>query len=144
LAAKGKPARKRYDSDTEARKTLAKALTTLPMKYLECRDPGIRHPWSIVNDMHVAEVWQERGRKIMHVARDSICSRCGTLKTEMFIVGNNGLEKIGNYYTYPEDYKIPGVPRGVKPSTVLWQEQYRRAMEKAAHAAKGERETSER
>lgn len=129
---------------TDAQKELSHALRTLKGDYLMCRDPGVRHPWEVVVDMHVVEMKQEGRRKVPMIGRESVCGRCGTTKSETWMVGANGLEKIGNDYDYPVDYSIPGVPRGVKSSTVIWQEQYRRAMEDVARAEKGERERAER
>lgn len=132
----------KYESDTKARKTLEQALTVLPDHYIACRD--VRHAWSTENDFHVYQQAQEKGRRTMHIARDLVCMRCGTLRHEVYIATRNaGLEKISQSYEYPEAYAIPGVPRGVKPSSIIQQEAWRRAMERVANAHQGERETAD-
>lgn len=123
---------KRIDSRDDARAVLAAALRDKSDAQLLCRDPGVRHPWEVVVDFHVIEMQQERGRTVTAIGRDLICGRCDTVKREHFIVGRYGLEKIGTWYDYPESYRIPGVPRGVKPSEIVHQENYRRAMERVA------------
>lgn len=129
----------KYASDTAARKELENALTILPDRYIACRD--VRHAWSVENDFHVYRQAQEKGRRTMHIARDLVCMRCGTLRHEVYIATKDrGLEKIAQSYDYPEKYAIPGVPRGVKPSAIIQQEAYRRAMEKVAGAARSDRE----
>jgi hypothetical protein len=135
-----KPPRATFAPGTAARRDLEKALEGVDERYLYCRDPGIRHPWEVVVDFHVITDTQEGSRRLPIVARDSVCSRCGTQKQERFYATKNrGLEKYANHYTYPEDYQLAGVPRGVKPSSVIWQEGYRRSLEKAVGAAKGTR-----
>lgn len=128
----------------KARDLLTRRLQEMPENWVNCRD--MRHAWAVENDFHVVEQKQEKGgRRTMHVGRDLICMRCPTIRHEVYIVTRyDGLEKVSQSYSYPEGYQIPGVPRGVKPQSIIQQEQYRRAMEKVAHAARGEREHAER
>lgn len=124
-------------------KEVQKKIEGLSDTFLDCRDPGLRHAWVRHNDFHVIEM-QTVGKKIAALGRVEQCARCGTVKKERFIVGRSGIEKTGQSYEYPEGYLMPGVPRGVTPSTIIYQESYRRAMERVANAEAGQRETSER
>lgn len=126
----------------KARDILTRRLQEMPDNWVNCRD--MRHAWAVENDFHVVTQAQEKGRRTMHVGRDLICMRCPTVRHEVYIATRHGLEKISQSYSYPEGYCIPGVPRGVKPQAIIQQEQYRRAMEKVAGAARGEREHAER
>lgn len=128
---------------TTAHREITKRVKKLSDTFIDCRDPGLRHAWMRENDFHVVAM-QTVGKKIEALGRDEVCMRCGTVKHEKFIVGRNGIEKTGQSYEYPQGYAMPGVPRGVKPSTVIHQEQYRRAMERAAKAEAGQRETADR
>lgn len=118
-------------------KQMEAAVGALPSQYLDCRDPGLRHPWRLVNNLHVIEQTTEGRAKILYLGRTSECERCGCVKDERFIYTKNGIEKQGHSYHYPEGYLLPGIPRGVKPSTIIYQEQFRRAMENAALEAAG-------
>lgn len=136
---------KRYEYDKQAAKALAGALTTLPDQYVACRD--LRHAWlKVINDFHVVSSQSAKGgaKAAAIIYRDVQCIRCETIRHEQYSMTKYGLEKTHQTYEYVEGYQIPGVPRGVKPSTIIQQEQYRRAMERVAKAAKGERETAER
>lgn len=127
-------------TDEEIRKATGHAAITKRIKgmtdtFLDCRDPGLRHAWVRENDFHVLEVSQEstgRKRGLIFLGRTEVCGRCDTRKEERFIVGKSGVEKTGQSYIYPEGYLMPGIPRGVKPSTVIYQEQYRRATKRVA------------
>lgn len=135
-----------YKSNSAAARALAKGLTILPDTWVMCRD--MRHAWSVDEDFHV-EPGQVEGRKIQRLRRMLVCMRCETRRIETYAKGRYGLDKIGQYYVYPVgdgglSYQIQGVPRGVKPQSIVQQEQYRRAMEKIAGAEKGERETADR
>lgn len=124
---------------------VAKRFTSLPSQFLDCRDPGLRHAWQRLNDFHVQGKSREGGVQITHIARDEVCMRCGTVKHERFErTATGGLYKSGQSYEYPEGYLLPGIPRGVTPSTIVYQEQYNRAMREAANAASYEREHAER
>lgn len=135
------PTPKRYSTDQAAARDLAKGLTKLPDNWVMCRD--MRHAWSIEHDFFV-EPSQVVGRKIESIRRELVCMRCGTMRIERYTKGKYGLDKVGQHYQYPDHYQIPGVPRGVKPQSIIQQEQYRRAMEKAANATVNDREASER
>lgn len=139
-------------TSTQAKFT-QRALANLEDKFLQCRDPSTKHKWEILNDFHVVPA-STTGRKITHVARSYICERCSqpdspTVKTETYIVVNrNGVERLERVgaprIDYTEGYLIPGVPRGVKPAEIVRAEQYRRSIEKAVKAHKGQRATAER
>lgn len=145
-AVRGRPARtKKSRAKNAESKEMATSFRGLSDKFLDCRDPGLRHKWDRVNDLHVTEQYREGGVQVMYLARTEECERCGTIKEERFVnTRDGGVEKIGQTYTYPEGYSMPGVPRGVKPSVIVYQEQWRRAMERVAGAKPGEREVSER
>lgn len=128
-------------SQAQAAKDLSSGLKKLPDNFVMCRD--VRHAWMVESDFHV-EPSQVEGRKIQSLKRVLICGRCETRRHERYISAKYGLDKIGQWYENPEGYQIPGVPRGVKPSHIVQQEMYRRALEKAAHAARGERSAAER
>lgn len=120
----------------KAAKELAEALKVLPDNWVVCRD--VRHAWSVLNDFHVVGTAAD-------IQRELVCMRCETVRYETYLRQRNGtLEKTGQSYQYPGGYQIPGVPRGVKPSSIVQQEQYRRAMERVAGAARGEKDVAER
>lgn len=138
---------KAYDIDRaegrRAAKRLAETLKTLPDHWVVCRD--MLHAWAVENDFHVTPMATVGRKSIMHISRELVCMRCGTVRKEKYhLSARGGLEKVGQSYEYPEGYQIPGVPRGVKPSHIVRQEQYRRAMERVAGAERGQRETAER
>lgn len=128
-------------SQAEAAKTLRNGLRKLPDNFMACRD--MKHAWMVEHDFFV-EPQAVEGRNIKSIRRILICGRCETRRHERYIQGKYGLDKLSQWYENPENYQIPGVPRGVKSSSVIQQESYRRAMEKVAHAARGERSTAER
>lgn len=124
--------------------TIKKKVQNLSDQFLDCRDPGLRHAWMRENDFHTIPL-EQAGKKLAALGREEVCMRCGTVKRERFVVLPGGvLEKISQSYEYPEGYLMPGIPRGVTPSVVVYQEQYRRAMEAAANAKRGERDRAER
>jgi hypothetical protein len=129
-------------------KFLARSLTALPDKYLDCRDPSTGHDWKLLEDYHVTPL-KTVGRRVICIQRKFQCDRCSAVKTERYTQGShNGvarLERLGvPSIDYPEGYQIPGVPRGVKPAEVVRAEQYRRSLEKAVKAKRGQRATAER
>ena len=138
---------------TSQAKFTQRALAHLEDKFLQCRDPSTKHKWEILNDYHVVPA-ATAGRKVTHVARDFICERCSTkdsptVKREKYILVNrNGVERLERVgapvIDYTEGYLIPGVPRGVKPAEIVRAEQYRRSLERAVGAAKGQRAAAER
>ncbi len=133
---------KKYDSDSEAREMLQSALQKLPDNRLFCR--GLRHAWEVDDNFHA---YKQHGSSLIHLRRTFKCMRgCGVRVIEIFVVVKHGIERTARYtdYSLAEGYLIPGIPRGVKPLTIIQQEQYRRAMEQAANAARGEREHGER
>jgi hypothetical protein len=123
---------------------VAKKVKGLTDQFLDCRDPGLRHAWVRENDFHVIKMATTGRRKIEALGRTEVCGRCGTVKNERFINGTGGIEKVGQSYDYPQGYLMPGIPRGVTPSTIVYQEQYRRTMERVAGAARGQREHASR
>lgn len=122
--------RTRY-SDQQAADDLANALTKLPDEWVDCRD--MRHSWRVSVDFHVSEA---AGRHPNEIRRELVCTRCETIRKEVYHHTARGLDKVHQGYAYPEEYQIKGVPRGVKPSSIVQEEQYRRAMERIATRAR--------
>ena len=134
---------RRYATDKDAVKTLQAGLKKLPEKWVMCRD--MRHAWAVLNDFHVPASTPGQKAVTLQIQRELVCMRCETVRYESYERTRDGrLDKVAQGYGYPEGYQIPGVPRGVKPQQIIQAEQYRRAMEKAAGAARGQRETAER
>lgn len=121
----------RYNNPKDAQ-ILANALQDLPENWLICRD--MRHAWEVSQDFHVVK---QTGTKVQHLRRTLSCLRCETLRNERYIISRYGVEKEGQSYTYPDQYQLEGIPRGVKPSSIVQAEQYRRAMEKVAASQRG-------
>lgn len=110
---------------------IAEKLQDLPSEFLACRDSGLRHQWHLVTDFHVVPAEQVRGT-ISHIQRKEECLRCGGTKTEKFALLEDGITKVGEAREYPEGYLLEGgIPRGVKRSSVVWGEGFRRAGVKA-------------
>ena len=124
----------KYSEGTAAAKRLADRLKEAPDAWVACRD--MMHAWATLNDFHVSG----RHGKVLEIRRDLVCMRCETVRHEDYDATKAGLEKVRQSYTYPRGYQFPGVPRGVKPKAIVQQEQYRRAMERVAKAAAGERD----
>lgn len=125
---------KTYTKNAPAALLLAESLKALPSNWVMCRD--VRHAWSVLNDFHVTG--KQGGFPV--IQRELVCMRCETVRYEWYEQTKVGLDKVGQSYGYPEGYQIPGVPRGVKPQSIVQQEQYRRAMEAVAGAKRGETE----
>lgn len=129
----------------EAQVRIAEGLKKLPEQYVECR--GMLHAWEVLNDFRMTGQHGQRGPRFLR--RDLQCMRgCGVVRHDTFLLRfHRGepliSEKLHSSYTYPDDYQIPGIPRGVKRHTIVYQEQFRRAMEHAGGAVPGERETSD-
>ena len=123
--------KRRYATDDQAAANLASALTELPDEWVICRD--MRHAWEVLVDFHVTE---SKGRSWSELRRVLTCGRCMTHRIEVYHHGRYGLDKVGQHYKYPEHYQIKGVPRGVKPQSIVQEEQFRRAMERLADQAK--------
>lgn len=132
------------DQEREAaKKVLKKTLEKLPDNFMDCRD--MKHSWVRLQDFRPKELHTEGaqpgqpGRQKVRMSplvyRQLICTRCGCVRTDTVFLRT--FEKLSTTYAYPEDYQLPGVPRGVKSSLVVRQEQYRRAMEHVAHAEPG-------
>lgn len=121
--------KRKYESDKAAAGRLAQALTGLSDNWIACRD--MMHAWEVQEDFHVVPP-ANSVRNQLEIARVLVCARCETQRKEVFIQERFGLSKIAQSYAYPENYQIPGVPRGVKPKAIVQAEQYRRAMEKIA------------
>ena len=138
-------ARKTAKELDEAQKRVAEGLKGLPSNYVQCR--GMLHAWEVLNDFRMTGVATQRGPRFLR--RDLTCMRgCGTVRHDTFLLrfvaGEPMIsEKLHASYTYPEDYQIPGIPRGVKRHVIVYQEQFRRVMEAAGGAMPGERETSD-
>lgn len=132
---------KQTRADASAVKDFRDGLKKLPDAYIECRD--MRHSWYVSHDFHVAPDSTEGGRVVL-LDRVLSCTRCPKTRTQHFKQGRYGLEKLGETTWSPKDYRIPGIPRGVKTQIIVQQEAYRRAIEKATGAKKGQRATAER
>lgn len=128
----------------EAQIRIAEGLKKLPEQYIECR--GMLHAWEVLNDFRLTSA-NVPGPRFLR--RDLRCMRgCGVVRHDTFLLrfqrGEPIIsEKLHSHYSYPDDYQMPGIPRGVKRSTIIWQESFRRAMENAGGAVPGERETSD-
>ena len=127
----------------EAQATIANQLQDLPDNFLQCRDPGFGHTWKKHRGFHAIPVKQvRRGSKVANLARQEKCEVCEAVKTERFMVNaSDQIEKVSQSIDYEEGYLMSntGVPRGVKRSTLVWTENYRRSMDKVAEAARGGR-----
>lgn len=128
----------------DAQATIADQLRDLPENFLMCRDPAFGHDWKPTRGFHAIPVAQI-GRKMANLARIETCARCKGIKTEKFVVNQYDLiEKVTQSIDYEEGYlmKNTGVPRGVKRSSLVWTENYRRTMEQVAEAAEGGKKKS--
>lgn len=129
----------------EAQKRVAAGLKTLPEQYVQCR--GMLHAWEVLNDFRITGTKGQKGPRFLR--RDLTCMRgCGTVRHDTFLLRfSRGepliSEKLHSSYSYPDDYQIPGIPRGVKRHVIVYQEQFRRAMEAAGGVVPGEREASD-
>lgn len=119
-------------SDKKKANALAKALERLPDEWVACRD--VRHSWERHVDFHVSRGPQNQD--VIH--REMICTRCLTVRKETYHHTRMGLDKVRQSYAYPDEYQLSGMPRGVKPSSIIHQEQFRRSMERVAAEARGQ------
>jgi hypothetical protein len=103
-----------YDKNAKAR--LKRGLAHVPDEYLRCRD--LLHSWVTVRDFTIVS-----GSTI---ERSLVCSRCGTLRYDSFTATSDGLVKDRSRYSYPQDYQLVNVPRGVKPGVFVRGELFRR------------------
>lgn len=123
----------------EAQKVIARGLKKLPDNFLDCRD--LTHNWDKVQDYRPQQQTMEGGSRISPLLYRLLeCNRCGATRTDV-IYKRTG-ERLSVSMKYPEGYQMPGVPRGVKRSTILRQESVRRANMAAAKAEPGDREAS--
>lgn len=128
----------------QAQRKVVAGLRKLPDSYVQCR--GMMHAWEVLNDFRITGTPGERGPRFLR--RDLECMRCTTVRHDTyllrFVKGEPLIsEKAHASYTYPENYQIPGIPRGVKRHVIVYQEQFRRAMEAAGGAVPGQREVSD-
>lgn len=121
--------KKKYVSDKQAAADLANALMDLPDEWVFCRD--MRHAWEIMEDFHIMA---NKGSRIQMLGRTLKCLRCQTHRRETYGKTTYGLEKLSQSYGYPDGYQIKGVPRGVKPQSIIQAEQYRRMLDRIAEA----------
>lgn len=133
----------RFTSDRKAAQALRENLRTIPDNRLACRQ--YRHAW---DDHAEFQTHVVKGSRTPHLRLEMSCMRgCGVILREIYIVTRaSGIERVQRVtdYSGAKGYLFPGVPRGVKPLTILQQERYRRSMERAAKAKPGQRETAER
>lgn len=121
----------------QAKRAYAASLRRLRDEQLACRD--MRHAWEVDQDFHVVPSQSAGRRKVLALRRIWSCSRnCGVTKVQNFDVINDVLHFVSSYLKYPRDYQIPGIPRGVRPSIIVQQEAYRRAMERVAGMSSAE------
>lgn len=117
-----------------AQERVAEGLRKLPEAYIECR--GMLHAWRVLNDFRILNSTIEGGPRFLR--RDLECIReCGVVRHDTFLLrfvkGEPQIsEKVRSHYTYPQDYQMSDVPRGIKRQVVVYNEQFRRAMSKAA------------
>lgn len=124
---------------------LAKAITSKPIEQLTCR--AMRHAWVRKGSVVFTKASTKRGLPTVRIVWE--CTRgCGVERHDVLIVKETSggsytiVDRRPGTYVYPEDYPIPGVPRGVQPSVVYWQEYIRRANQEIAKASKRDREQS--
>lgn len=126
----------------KATNTFLSALRDKPLEEVVCR--GVKHAWTVYNEPRVIENPETR-RDLPIMRIDLICERGGQahpIRHETFVVkripGTSNeykvLERLDASYTYPHGYQIPGIPRGVKPSTIIWQEFVRRRGAHVVHS----------
>lgn len=120
---------KKY-TEAQAAKVLTTALQALPDNYLECRD--MRHAWYVEEDFHVVK---SLGTRPIEVQRVIGCRRCTSKRVEHYQPGlNHRLVKVSQNIKYAPGYLLHDVPRGNKPSSLINQVQFERAMERVAQA----------
>ena len=107
---------KRYEVDRKARNKLANALQEVPDEYLLCRD--LLHAWDIVKDFSVTDTGS--------IERTLLCQRCETIRFDSFSWDGEGIQKDRSKYSYPRDYQLKDVPRGVKPGAMIRKELFSR------------------
>lgn len=116
-------------SDAKAIKVFKRGIEKLDDNQLACRD--MRHAWQ-VEENYRAIPSQSEGKSRQLIRRTLACSRdCETRRIETYALTRYGLEKIAQSYSYFDGYQIAGAPRGVKPSVIIQQESFRRAMKAA-------------
>lgn len=70
---------------------------------LPCRD--LRHGWERSNDLILIK--DSRGN-VRHFQRVLVCFRCGTERTDEYLMTATSLQKLRSGYRYPKGYQIPG------------------------------------
>lgn len=126
---------------------LTATLKTKPETHLKCRT--MRHAWTQKNVVRLIKPQTRRDLPILVI--DFVCDRgCDVVRHDTLVVrqlrngdGYEVIERLHPSYTYPESYPIPGIPRGVRSSTIYWQEFVRRQAETIAHVEPGEHGTAE-
>lgn len=110
-------------------KDYATALRGKPQTHLECR--AMRHAWRQRSAIRLINPKTRRDLPVIRIEFE--CERgCEVIRHDMLVVKklrDNNFEVIDRLhpsYVYPEAYPIPGVPRGVRASTIIWQEFVRR------------------
>jgi hypothetical protein len=107
----------RYLEDRNAARRLKRGLTGVPDNYLLCRD--LLHAWDVVSDFHITDH--------NSIERTLQCSRCSTIRYDSFSTSQDGLVKDRSRYSYPQDYQLKNVPRGVKPGVFVRGELFKRS-----------------
>ena len=115
----------RFKEDKQAAANLANALMDIPDNYLDCRQ--FKHAWKLVEEFVPFTV---KGSRVTHLRNRMECLRgCGVEAYEIYTVtAARGLERIrrGVSYTHAPGYQMPGIPRGVKPLSIIQEERFRR------------------
>jgi hypothetical protein len=127
---------------SEGRARLASEISKKSATVLKCR--SLRHAWDQQNAARLINPQTRRDLPLLRI--DFRCERgCDVVRHDYLIVRKlsdgslSVIERLPTSYTYPEEYPIPGIPRGVQSSTIIWQEFVRRQAEKIAHINPGER-----
>lgn len=147
MARTAAPAKKATSAEIQkGQREFTAAIQTKPVAHVRCR--AMRHAWTQKNVIRLREPQTRRDLPVLII--DFECERgCNVVRHDMLVVrklGNNQyriIERLKPTYDRPDDYQIPGIPRGVQPSTILWQEYVRRQAEQIARAEPGDRSTPE-
>lgn len=120
----------RFKNDRQAAANLANALQDIPDNYLDCRQ--FKHAWRIAEEFVPFTV---KGSRITHLRTKLECMRgCGVEGIEIYTVtAARGLDRIKRYVSYANapGYQLVGIPRGVKPLSIIQEERFRRSQMKS-------------
>lgn len=128
------------------KRAFAAALATKSEVQIKCR--ALRHAWDQKNAARLINPQTRRDLPIIVIdlrcrrgcnvtAQDTLVVR--PLEDNLFTI----IERLPRRYYRPDDYPIPGIPRGASTNDILWQDFIRRQAENIAHVDPGERGTSD-